>query len=274
MGAAPIGIFDSGYGGLTVMREIVKTLPEFDYLYLGDNARTPYGTRSFESIYAYTLECVEYLFAQGCPLVILACNTASARALRSIQQYDLPNMPQDGRRVLGIIRPTAEIIGDYTQTKEIGIFATSGTVASHSYEIETHKMFPDVKVHQEACPMWVPLVENDETDNEGAHYFVRKKVEALFEKSANIDTILLACTHYPLLMPLIQQYVPLNVKVLSQGKIVASSLKEYMERHPVMAEKCTKGGVATFLTTDSTESFERHGTKFYGQKITASRVHL
>jgi glutamate racemase len=183
-------------------------------------------------------------------------------------------MPQDGRRVLGIIRPTAEIIGDYTSTKEIGIFATSGTVASHSYEIETHKMFPDVKVYQEACPMWVPLVENDEIDNEGANYFVRKKVEALFAQSANIDTILLACTHYPLLMPLIRQFVPSNVRVLSQGKIVASSLKEYMERHPSMAEKCSKGGEATFLTTDAPESFEKQGTKFYGQRITASRVHL
>ncbi len=272
----PIGIFDSGYGGLTVMKEIVSILPAYDFIYLGDNARTPYGSRSFETVYRYTLECVEWFFRQGCPLVILACNTASAKALRTIQQNDLPLIGPH-KRVLGVIRPTAEVIGNYTQTGEIGVLGTPGTVNSLSYVIEIEKFFPSVKVHQQACPMWVPIIENREYDKEGADYFVKKCISNLIEKSPAIDSILLACTHYPLLYPKIKQYVPDHVKVLSQGKIVAESLKNYLERHPEMDGLLTKsqnGGNRAFFTTDSTEDFDNHASIFYGREVKSGHVEL
>jgi glutamate racemase len=273
MPAAPIGIFDSGYGGLTVMKEIVKCLPQYDYLYLGDNARAPYGTRSFESIYQYTLECVKHLFDKGCPLIILACNTASARALRNIQQKDLAHITPTGR-VLGIIRPTAEIIGEYTRSQHIGVVGTSGTVKSESYVIEINKIFPDVTVHQEACPMWVPLVENDECAGTGTDYFVKKHLDQLFNKAPLVDTILLGCTHYPLLQDTIQKFAPAHVKILSQGKIVAQSLANYLQRHPEIEQRCSRTGKQVFTTTDSTELFDAHGSAFYGRPIASQHVSL
>ena len=272
----PIGIFDSGYGGLTVMKEIVAELPGYDFIYLGDNARTPYGSRSFDTVYRYTLECVEWFFDQGCPLVILACNTASAKALRTIQQNDLPRMAPN-KRVLGVIRPTAEVIGNYTHTGEIGVLGTSGTVNSMSYVIEIEKFFPEVKVHQQACPMWVPIIENREYDKEGADYFVKQCIRQLLSTSASIDTILLACTHYPLLYPKIMQYVPGHVKVLSQGRIVAESLKNYLERHPEMDALLTKSlttGSRQFFTTDSTDDFDNHASIFYGNEVKSAHVEL
>jgi glutamate racemase len=273
MSSAPIGIFDSGYGGLTVMKDIVRKLPQFDYLYLGDNARSPYGTRSFETIYDYTLECVKYLFSQNCHLVILACNTASAKALRNIQQKDLPNIDPE-RRVLGVIRPTAEVIGNYSKTGHVGILGTSGTVNSESYVLEIRKQFPDLTVYQEACPMWVPLVENKEYDSEGADYFVKQHIEGILSQSEKIDTLLLACTHYPLLMDKIKQFAPDDITILSQGEIVAKSLADYLERHPKMAAKCSTNGSLRFLTTDSTEDFDAHANTFWGEDITSEFIHL
>lgn len=269
----PIGIFDSGYGGLTVLKEIVNELPDYDYLYLGDNARSPYGTRSFQTIYDYTLECVKYLFSQDCHLIILACNTASAKALRNIQQRDLPEIdPQ--RRVLGVIRPTAEVIGNYSGSGHVGVLGTGGTVNSESYVMEIKKQFPELTVVQEACPMWVPLVENGEYDKPGADYFVQQHVERVLAKDPKVDTLLLACTHYPLLMKKIREYTPEHVSVLSQGEIVAESLKDYLNRHPEIDEKCSKGGSRHFLTTDSTEEFDAHGKEFFGKEITSEFVHL
>ena len=274
----PIGIFDSGYGGLTIMREIVRALPPYDYVYLGDNARTPYGTRSFETVYEYTLECVQRLFAMGCPLVVLACNTASAKALRNIQQLDLPKMALDSTnppvRVLGVIRPTTEVIGQYSKTGEVGILATKGTVVSESYVVEIEKFFPEVRVFQEACPMWVPLVENGEYARPGADYFVKQHIERLLAQSPQIDTILLACTHYPLLLPKIRQYTPANVTILSQGEIVARSLTNYLERHPDIASRCTKAGKRRFLTTDSPDDFSRQATVFFGESVVAGHLAL
>lgn len=269
----PIGIFDSGYGGLTVLKEIVNELPDYDFLYLGDNARSPYGTRSFQTIYDYTLECVKYLFSQDCHLIILACNTASAKALRNIQQQDLPEIdPQ--RRVLGVIRPTAEVIGNYSGSGHVGVLGTGGTVNSESYVMEIKKQFPELTVVQEACPMWVPLVENGEYDKPGADYFVQQHVERVLAKDPKVDTLLLACTHYPLLMKKIREYTPEHVSVLSQGEIVAESLKDYLNRHPEIDEKCSKGGSRHFLTTDSTEEFDAHGKEFFGKEITSEFVHL
>lgn len=268
-----IGVFDSGYGGLTVLKEIVKELPEYDYLYLGDNARTPYGTRSFETIYEYTLECVQYLFDQGCHLVILACNTASSKALRNIQQIDLPKIAPD-RRVLGVIRPTAEIIGMHSKTRHIGVLGTNGTVKSASYIIEINKLNTDIAVHQQACPMWVPLVENGEAESDGADYFIRQDLDKLFKQSASIDTILLACTHYPLLIQKIQKIAPKNVTILSQGEIVAKSLKSYLERNPEMESKCAKKGEIKFLTTDSSDNFNGQAARFYGREVKSTTVHL
>src|SRR6185436_10056557 len=224
----PIGIFDSGFGGLTVLKEIVKELPQYDFLYLGDNASAPYGSRSFETVYEYTLECVKHLFDKGCHLVILACNTASAKALRTIQQKDLPKI-DPARRVLGVIRPTTEVVGNFSKTKHIGVLGTSGTVSSNSYPIEIEKFFPDVKVFQEACPMWVPLVENNEHHNHGADFFVKKNLHEIFAKGENIDVLLLACTHYPLLKERIEEYMPVGVKLISQGEIVADSLMDYLQ---------------------------------------------
>ncbi len=269
----PIGIFDSGYGGLTVLKEITAKLPQYEYLYLGDNARSPYGTRSFETVYEYTLECVKWLFDQGCPLVILACNTASAKALRSIQQNDLQKIDTT-KRVLGVIRPTTEIIGQYTKTGNVGILATNGTVISHSYPIEIEKFYPDVKVFQEACPMWVPLVENNEYNSHGADYFIQKNIHNLLQQSDSIDTILLACTHYPLLMDKIKKAIPAGVTVLSQGEIVAASLGEYLQKHPEMEEKCTKNGQISFFTTDSTEDFDNHAAIFYGKPVKSAHLSL
>lgn len=270
---SPIGIFDSGYGGLTVLKEIVEALPQYDYLYLGDNARAPYGTRSFETVYEYTLECVQHLFNQGCELVILACNTASAKALRTIQQKDLPVLaPQ--KRVLGVIRPTTESIGEYTKSRNVGLFATSGTVHSLSYVIEIEKFFPDIQLFQEACPMWVPLIENHEYDNEGADYFIKKHIHQLFQQSDNIDAIILACTHYPILKNKIEQFLPKPVTILSQGSIIAERLKDYLLRHPEMEIRCSSGKTIEFLTTDSTENFDKHASLFFGKEVKSKHLKL
>ena len=271
--SSPIGVFDSGYGGLTILKEIKKTLPQYDYLYLGDNARSPYGPRSFETVYDYTLQSVKWLFAQGCPLIILACNTASAKALRTIQQKYLPDYAAD-KRVLGVIRPTAEIISNYSSTKSIGILGTKGTVQSESYLIEIAHFFPDVKVYQHACPMWVPLVENNEYAAEGADYFIKKDIGILLKKSSEIDTVLLACTHYPLLLKKLKKYFPENIKIISQGPIVADSLMEYLKRHPEMETRCSKRNRLQFFTTDSATDFDTHSQIFFGEKVNSSHVDL
>jgi glutamate racemase len=271
--ANPIGVFDSGYGGLTVLKEIVNKLPQYDYLYLGDNARAPYGNRSFETVYHYTLQCVEWFFAQGCSLVILACNTASAKALRTIQQNDLPRIAP-GKRVLGVIRPTAEIIGTFSETKSVGVLATNGTVLSESYPMETAKFFPELKVYQEACPMWVPLVESNEHNSRGANFFVKKNLANLFGKGENIDVVLLACTHYPLLKEKIEEYLPAGVKLISQGEIVAESLAEYLKRHPEIESQCSKNGRRQFYTTDSADDFDNHAGIFYNEPISSRHVDL
>jgi len=269
----PVGIFDSGYGGLTVMKEIVNKLPQYDYLYLGDNARSPYGPRSFNTVYEYTLQAVKWFFNKGCPLIVLACNTASAKALRSIQQNDLPAIGPD-KRVLGVIRPTTEVIGNFSRTKHIGLLATAGTVASESYKIETGKFFPDVKLFQQACPMWVPLVENDEYRTGGADYFIDKCIDQLLGQSPSIDTILLACTHYPLLIDKIKAHVPEGMKIISQGEIVANSLKDYLDRHSEMEIRLNKNGNRHFYTTDSAADFDRQAAKFYGSSVSSEQIHL
>lgn len=269
----PIGVFDSGYGGLTVLRDIVTRLPDYDYIYLGDNARAPYGTRSFDTVYRYTLQCVKWFFQQGCPLVVLACNTASAKALRTIQQNDLENI-DSSKRVLGVIRPTTEVIGDYTDTKNVGIMATSGTVNSKSYLIEIEKFFPGLNVFQQACPMWVPLIENNEYDSHGADFFVKKYINELLDQSPAIDTILLACTHYPLLHNKIREFTPADIKLISQGEIVANSLADYMKRHPDIEKQLSLGGTHQFFTTDSSDDFDRHAAYFYGAEIRSTHVDL
>lgn len=267
----PIGVFDSGYGGLTVLKEIVKQLPEYDYIYLGDNARAPYGTRSFETVYQYTLECVQQLFSMGCELVILACNTSSAKALRTIQQKDLPLIAPH-RRVLGVIRPTTEIVGKYTKTGHVGVLGTSGTIASNSYPIEIEKFYPQLKVVQEACPMWVPLVENNEFESEGADFFIQKNINSLLSKDKNIDTIILGCTHYPLLINKIKKYLPPNITLLSQGEIVAESLIDYLKRHVEIEQKSSKGGAVEFYTTDSSENFDKAALNFFGSAVKSKHV--
>ncbi len=267
----PIGIFDSGYGGLTVLKEVVNTLPGYDYIYLGDNARTPYGNRSFETVYRYTLQCVEWLFSQGCHLVVLACNTASAKALRTIQQNDLPRIAPE-KRVLGVIRPTTEVIGHYSSTGAVGILATNGTVQSGSYPIEINRFFPDLRVYQEACPMWVPLVENNEHHGAGADYFIQKNIDSLLSGNDSIDTLLLACTHYPLLLEKIKQYLPPHIQVLVQGEIVANSLNSYLQRHAGLAGKCTRNGDIRFFTTDDPRDFESHAAIFFGQPLSAAHA--
>jgi glutamate racemase len=261
MNKGSIGVFDSGYGGLTVLKEIVAQLPPYNYLYLGDNARAPYGTRSFETVYQYTLECVQWFFKQGCPLVILACNTASAKALRTIQQNDLQNtsLGDGGKRVLGVIR-------------QVGILGTNGTVLSQSYPMEIQKFYPEITVHQHACPMWVPLIENNEYNTSGANYFVQKDINQLLAQHKDIDTILLACTHYPLLMEKIQQVTPPGITVLSQGKIVANSLADYLRRHPEMEAKCSKNSQISFFTTDSSDDFDTHAAIFYGKPVKSRQV--
>ena len=271
--SAPIGVFDSGYGGLTILKELKKQLPHHDYIYLGDNARAPYGTRSFETVYQYTLEAVKWFFDQGCSLVILACNTASAKALRNIQQLDLPHIAPD-KRVLGVIRPSSEVLGNYTNSNQVGIMATLGTVQSDSYIMELSKFFPNVQVHQQACPMWVPLIENGEYDKPGADYFVKGYLDQLFSQSKDIDTILLACTHYPLLEAKIKSYLPEGVKLVSQGDIVADSLVKYLQNHPEMDEKCSKNGKIQFFTTDNAKTFEKQASAFFGQKIEANHTDL
>lgn len=269
----PIGVFDSGYGGLTVLQALTERLPQHDFLYIGDNARSPYGTRSFDTIYKYTLQAVHEFFRQGCHLVILACNTASAKALRTIQQNDLPNMAPH-KRVLGIIRPSAEAILNYTQNKNIGLFATPGTVASESYFMELHKIDPTLHLTQEACPIWVPLVENHEVNNPGTHYFVKQHVNQLLAQSTQIDTILLACTHYPLLRPIIEHYVPKHIQILSQGEIVAHSLTNYLQRHPEIKNQCSQNSQMQYFTTETVENFQNRAKYFYNRTITAKQIEL
>jgi glutamate racemase len=273
MRSIPIGVFDSGYGGLTVLKEIVKTLPQYDYVYLGDNARAPYGTRSFDTIYEYTLQCVKELFDMGCPLIVVACNTASARALRTIQQVDLPKIAPD-KRVLGIIRPTAEVVGDYSKTKKVGVLGTPGTIASESYIMEIGKIFPEVTVFQEACPMWVPLVENNELNNPGTDFFVEKHISALKKQSPEIDTILLGCTHYPLLMRSIRKYAGDQITLLSQGEIVAKSLADYLNRHPEIEQKLTQNSDRHFYTTDNAAAFDQMASLFFEQQVRSEHLSL
>lgn len=271
--AGPIGIFDSGYGGLTVLSAIKRVLPQYDYLYLGDNARAPYGSRSFETVYQFTREAVEWFFARGCHLVILACNTASAKALRTIQQRDLPLIdPQ--RRVLGVIRPTTERIADLTSTGHIGVLGTEGTIQSHSYQMEICKLHPQFTVTGEACPMWVPLVENREHDKPGADYFVRQHLERLMARDPLIDTLILGCTHYPLLLEKIQQYLPTGMKFVTQGNYVADSLNDYLVRHPEMDAKCTKGSSVNYYTTDTPEKFSQLASLFLQEEVDAKQIKL
>ena len=269
----PIGIFDSGYGGLTILTHIREVMPEYDYLYLGDNARTPYGTRSFQVVYEFTLQCVTKLFEMGCRLVILACNTASAKALRNIQQNDIPLIAPD-RRVLGIIRPTAECVGDITKTRHVGLLATPGTVKSLSYPLEIKKLFPEIKVVGEACPIWVPLVENNEADSDGTDYFVKRHIDNLLAKDDKIDTIILGCTHYPLLYNKIRKYVPEHIEIITQGEYVATSLRSYLDRHPDMDSRCTKNGTCKYLTTEDTNIFLPAASIFLHESINAETVSL
>ncbi len=271
--SGPVGIFDSGYGGLTILSKIRELLPEYDYIYLGDNARTPYGARSFEVVYEFTRQAVLKLFSMGCHLVILACNTASAKALRTIQMNDLPRWDAR-RRVLGVIRPTVECVGRVTHTRHIGILATAGTIKSDSYLLEVHKLFPDIKVSGEACPMWVPLVENGEADNDGADYFVRQYIDRLFAKDPLIDTVILGCTHYPLLLAKICRYMPQGVAVMTQGEWVAASLKDYLARHPEMDTRCTKGASCHYYTTEAPEKFVESASIFLSRPLSAQRIEL
>jgi glutamate racemase len=270
----PIGIFDSGYGGLTILNGIRRVLPQYDYVYLGDNARAPYGSRSFEIVYEFTRQAVINLFEKGCHLVILGCNTASAKALRSIQMNDLPQLDPN-RRVLGVIRPTAEAIGSITHSRHVGIMGTMGTIVSGSYPMEVNKLFPDITVVGQACPMWVPLVENGESNGDGADYFVRKYIDSLLEKDPLIDSIILGCTHYPLLYPKIRSYLPDDVQIVSQSDLVSNSLKDYLSRHPEMERRCTRGRKCSFFTTESADKFKDSATIFLNEPIqTVQRVVL
>lgn len=269
----PIGVFDSGFGGLTILKSLTEEMPQYDYVYLGDNARTPYGTRSFETVYQYTLECVKKLFDLGCNLVVLACNTASAKALRSIQQRDLP-LIDPSKRVLGVIRPSAEAIGKLTKNRVVGVLGTNGTVQSESYVLEIQKLFPDILVYQEACPLWVPLVENNEYSSDGADYFVKKHLDNLFSKDNKIDAVILGCTHYPLLMDKIKKYTPPYIKIISQGDIIASSLKDYLFRHPEMDARCSKNGTREYFTTESAEHFNKQASVFSGEHILSKHLVL
>ena len=273
MSPGPIGIFDSGYGGLTILKQIREQMPEYDFLYLGDNARTPYGTRSFEVVYEFTSQAVRTLFDMGCPIVILACNTASAKALRTIQQIDLPKIDPN-KRVLGIIRPTVEYLDEITQTRHVGILATSGTIKSQSYPLEIKKLFPDITVSGEACPIWVPLVETGEAESEGADYFIRRHIDNLLAKDDKIDTLILGCTHYPILYDKIRKYTPAHIKVIKQGEYVGKSLVSYMKRHPEMDELCTKQGTCRFLTTESGDIFKQYATIFFNEDIHVRSIAL
>ena len=269
----PIGVFDSGYGGLTILDKIREVLPEYDYIYLGDNARAPYGTRSFEVVYEFTRQAVNKLFDMGCHLVILACNTASAKALRSIQMNDLPGI-DPARRVLGVIRPTVECVGEISKNQHIGVLATAGTIKSESYPLEIHKLFPEIQVSGTACPMWVSLVENNESQDEGADYFIRKYINQLLSKDPQIDTVILGCTHFPILLPKIRQYIPEHVSVIAQGEYVAESLKDYLKRHPEMDAKCTKNGNCQFYTTEAEEKFSESASTFLKQQINVTHITL
>ena len=269
----PIGVFDSGYGGLTILDKIREVLPEYDYIYLGDNARAPYGTRSFEVVYECTRQAVNKLFDMGCHLVILACNTASAKALRSIQMNDLPSI-DPARRVLGVIRPTVECVGEISKNQHIGVLATAGTIKSESYPLEIHKLFPEIQVSGTACPMWVSLVENNESQDEGADYFIRKYINQLLSKDPQIDTVILGCTHFPILLPKIRQYIPEHISVIAQGEYVAESLKDYLKRHPEMDAKCTKNGNCQFYTTEAEEKFSESASTFLKQQISVKHITL
>jgi glutamate racemase len=273
MNNSPIGVFDSGYGGLTVLKELVKTLPAYDFLYLGDNARTPYGTRSFEVVYEYTLQCVKYLFNQGCPLVIIACNTASAKALRNIQQLDLPNIAPD-RRVLGVIRPSVEKVAEITINGHVGVLGTTGTVASGSYPLELKKWSGGkvVSTVQEACPMWVPIVENNEIGTEGAEYFIQKNIQNILQKDPHLDTLILGCTHYPLLIDTIRKFVDGKINILQQGEITAEKLLDYLKRHPEIESRLTKNATLQFQTTESAENFNSKAAVFMGHNVEAEHV--
>lgn len=269
----PIGVFDSGYGGLTILKEIRKALPQYNYLYLGDNARAPYGTRSFDTVYRFTLQAVNHLFKKGCPLVILACNTASAKALRSIQQNDLP-LIDPTRRVLGVIRPTVEEIGNITRTGYVGVLGTPGTIRSKSYDMEIAKLHPDFKTFSTPCPMWVPLIENDEIDSPATDYFIEKYTSQLLNQSSEIDTVLLACTHYPLLADKIKKHIPEQVNIVCQGKIVAESLADYLHRHPEIENRCFKRHHVEFLTTENPSNFANLARTFLGHQINAQHIDL
>lgn len=269
----PIGVFDSGYGGLTILDKIREVLPDYDYIYLGDNARAPYGTRSFEVVYEFTRQAVNKLFDMGCHLVILACNTASAKALRSIQMNDLPQI-DPARRVLGVIRPTVECVGEISKNQHIGVLATAGTIKSESYPLEIHKLFPEIQVSGTACPMWVSLVENNESQDEGADYFIRKYIDQLLSKDPQIDTVILGCTHFPILLPKIRQYIPDHISVIAQGEYVAESLKDYLKRHPEMDAKCTKNGNCQFYTTEAEEKFSESASTFLKQQISVKHITL
>ena len=269
----PIGVFDSGYGGLTILHGIRQQLPQYDYLYLGDNARAPYGPRSFDVVYEFTRQAVERLFEMGCHLVILGCNTASAKALRTIQQVDLPKW-NPNRRVLGIIRPTAEVIGHLTESHHVGVLATEGTIRSESYNLEIQKLYPDIQVTGVACPFWVPLVEYNEADSPGADYFVKKRIDQIMQKDPQIDALILGCTHYPLLMPKILKYLPEGVHIVSQGDYVAKSLKDYLERHPKIEAKCSKGGQSRYLTTENPEKFKESAQLFLHTDIQVENITL
>ena len=269
----PIGVFDSGYGGLTILHGIRQLLPEYNYLYLGDNARTPYGPRSFEVVYEFTRQAVLRLFEMGCHLVILGCNTASAKALRSIQQIDLPQWDPD-RRVLGVIRPTAEVIGQLTQSRHVGVLATEGTIKSESYNLEIQKLFPDIQVSGVACPFWVPLVEYNEADSPGADYFVKKRIDEIMHKDPEIDAIILGCTHYPLLMPKILKYLPAGVRVIPQGEYVAESLKRYFAIHPQMEQRCSRGAGVHYLTTENPQKFKEQAQLFLHEDVEVENITL
>ena len=269
----PIGVFDSGYGGLTILHGIRQLLPQYDYIYLGDNARAPYGSRSFDVVYQFTRQAVLKLFSMGCQLVILGCNTASAKALRTIQQTDLPELDSH-RRVLGVIRPTAEIIGKLTDSRHVGILATEGTVKSESYNMEINKLWPDIEVTGVACPLWVPIIENNEANGPGADYFVKKRIDHILSLDPRIDTIILGCTHYPILIPKIKQYVPEGIRIISQGKYVAESLKDYLNRHADMDERCTKGGSVRYFTTENEEKFKENARIFLPEGIEVSHLSL
>ena len=269
----PIGVFDSGYGGLTILHGIRQLLPQYDYLYLGDNARAPYGTRSFDVVYEFTRQAVVRLFEMGCHLVVLGCNTASAKALRTIQQNDLPKLDAQ-RRVLGIIRPTAEVIGSLTHSRHVGIFATEGTINSRSYDLEIHKLFPDIHVSGVACPFWVPLVEYNEADSPGADYFVKKRIDQLMRMDPDIDTVILGCTHYPLLLPKIHKYIPRGIRIVSQGEYVAESLQRYFVRHPEVEQRCTRGGQVRYLTTENPAKFKESAQLFLHEAVDVQNITL